>query len=199
MAQPHRPSMRDETVEKKTGKKWAQWFEILDRWGAVDKGHKDTAQFLQAEHDVAGWWAQTITVEHERARGLRAVGQRLGGDHEFSIQRTVPAGADEAVQAWMDARRRDQWVPPGWKTPLQQALGKARRSETAMGTVVRADAELAEPGKPVRLEVTFTPKGRGKTQVVVVVSRLTAKTRESMKPASAKALDAYRDMFRDEA
>lgn len=198
MAQPHQPSMRDETVEKKTGKTRAQWFQILDRWGAVEKGHKETALFLQAEHDVTGWWAQTITVEHERARGLRAVGQRLDGDYEFSIQRTVPAGVDEAVQTWMDPPRRNRWVPPEWKTPLCQALDDARGSETAMGTVVRADAGLAESGKPVRLEITFTPKDRGKTQVVVVVSRLSAQARESLKPAWTKAMDDYRDMLRDE-
>ena len=89
------PKTSDDAVKAKTGKTWAEWFALLDRWGAAAKGHQATATWLHDEQGVPDWWSQMVTVEYERARGLRAVGQRTTGDWEATLQRTVPAGAAE--------------------------------------------------------------------------------------------------------
>src|ERR671922_201454 len=62
----------DEAVRQNTGKGWREWVSILDDWGARERTHRDIARHLQEEHGVPGWWAQTVTVGYERARGMRA-------------------------------------------------------------------------------------------------------------------------------
>ncbi len=62
----------DEAVEKATGKRWDEWFRILDKYGAERHGHKATAQWLGKEQGLSGWWSQSVAIQHEWARGLRA-------------------------------------------------------------------------------------------------------------------------------
>ena len=54
-----------------TGKGHGEWFGLLDAWGATDHSHTEIARWLNAEHGVPGWWSQNITVNYERARGMR--------------------------------------------------------------------------------------------------------------------------------
>lgn len=68
---------------------------MLDRWGAKEKSHKEIAAYLYEEHSVSGWYAQSITVEYERDRGLRGVGQACDGDWKFAYTRVV--GAEPAA------------------------------------------------------------------------------------------------------
>ena len=49
------PRMSDEAVKAKTGKKWDQWFAILDKAGAKEMSHKDIVKFLNSKHDVGPW------------------------------------------------------------------------------------------------------------------------------------------------
>ncbi len=88
-------------VLEKTGRSYAEWFRILDDWGAPEKGHKLTAELLATTYAVAPWWSQFVTVEYERARGLRDVGQRSGGKFGTSAQRTVTATPTVAFEAVM--------------------------------------------------------------------------------------------------
>jgi len=72
---PTRPAgpqgISDETVIAKTGKSTDEWHAILDDWAAPSKGHPAIARYLEHEHGLSGWWAQTVTVRYEYARGLR--------------------------------------------------------------------------------------------------------------------------------
>ncbi|MEZ4630686.1 MAG: hypothetical protein R2880_08260 [Deinococcales bacterium] len=63
--------IKDETMRAKTGKAWDDWYEILDTFDVKKQGHKAAAKFLQQEHQVSAWYAQSITVGYEYARGLR--------------------------------------------------------------------------------------------------------------------------------
>ena len=90
------PSISDEAALAKTGKNWSAWFRVLDRWGARKKSHPEIAKHLAAEHGLSGWWSQMVTVEFEKARGMRAaVGDRAARGFEVSVQRTVPLSAAE--------------------------------------------------------------------------------------------------------
>ncbi len=62
----------EEAVRDKTGKGWEEWYAILDRWGAPEKGHTASAKYLREAHAVGPWWAQAVTVRYEWERGLRA-------------------------------------------------------------------------------------------------------------------------------
>jgi uncharacterized protein YndB with AHSA1/START domain len=103
------PEFGDEAVRRRTGKGRDEWFAILDAWGAKEKGHRATAKRLAAEHGVGGWYAQAITVEYERARGLREVGQK--GEHfEMSVTRTIRATPEATFEALTRARHWNRWL-----------------------------------------------------------------------------------------
>src|SRR5437867_8087966 len=100
-------AVSDEAVKARTGKRWEQWFKILDRWGAKAKGHTATARYLGEKHAVSSWWSQSITVGYERARCLREVGQVAGGT--LDVQRTVAVPRKEAYAAVTDPRIVSKW------------------------------------------------------------------------------------------
>jgi len=54
--------------------------------------HKESAAILHEKHAVPGWWAQSITVGYEQARGLRQVNQQASG-FTANVSRTLPAAA----------------------------------------------------------------------------------------------------------
>ncbi len=63
-------SYSDEKVKAATGRGWMGWFAIMNRANAEAMPHKQIAQLL-SDKGCAGWWAQMIAVEYERARGGR--------------------------------------------------------------------------------------------------------------------------------
>jgi hypothetical protein len=106
----YEPRMTDEKVEAATGRVWADWFAELDEWGAVEREHRDIAAWLGAEHGVPGWWAQTITVEYERARGLRPVRGDRDGSHNVSASKTIAVPVERLFEAWSDPELRSRWL-----------------------------------------------------------------------------------------
>lgn len=80
----------DDAVQKATGRDWDHWFSVLDQAGAHKMAHADIARRLQDDHDVTGWWAQSIAVRYEQARGIRKPGQSSRGDWQVSVQKTLP-------------------------------------------------------------------------------------------------------------
>jgi len=102
----------DEVIRRRTGRGWEEWFDLLDAEGASERPHGENARWLSEEHSVDGWSAQTITVSYERARGLRAVGQRPDG---FSVtaQKTVAVPVDRLYEAFVDESLRERWLPDG--------------------------------------------------------------------------------------
>ena len=52
----------DAVIQANTGKRWDEWFAVLDRWGAVERPHAEIARWVGTEHGVGGWWAQGVTV-----------------------------------------------------------------------------------------------------------------------------------------
>ena len=69
----------DANLIENTGRTWRQWVAVLDDLGATEMSHRDIARWVASHHDIGSWWSQTVTVEYERARGRRVVGQRPGG------------------------------------------------------------------------------------------------------------------------
>jgi hypothetical protein len=65
----------DEALAARTGRGWQEWFAVLDGRQATRLSHGEIATWLSEAHDVPGWWAQTITVGYEQARGMREPGQ----------------------------------------------------------------------------------------------------------------------------
>jgi len=164
----------DEVLRGRTGRTWDEWFGMLDRWSAAERRHPEIARWLVTEHGVGGWWAQSITVAYEQARGMRAPGQRSDGSFEVSVSKTIDVPVDRLFAAFVSEAERERWLPD---TPF-------RIRSLREPTVLRADWEDGT----TRLAVHFTDKGPAKSAVVVVHQRL----------ADSAAADLARSMWRDQ-
>jgi uncharacterized protein YndB with AHSA1/START domain len=167
------PGLADDTLVEKTGKGWNEWVALLDAWDARERPHSEIAAYLVEEHGVAGWWAQTVTVGYERARGLRAPGQRRDAGFEVTVSKTVAAPVERLVAVWVDEDERERWLPGA---PLRARPVRSPRS-------ARFDWE---DGRTL-VVVYFTEKGLEKTTVAVQHERL----------ADAEEAEALRGFWRE--
>jgi Domain of unknown function (DUF4287) len=159
----------DAVVQANTGKTWDEWFALLDQWGAVERPHPEIARWISQEHGVGGWWAQGVTVAYEQARGLRAPGQRRGGQFEVNASKTVAVPVERLYEAFVDPGLRERWLP-GARFEVRTANP---------GKSVRADWDDGS----TRLIVNFTARGEAKSQVALVHERIPdAATAEELKP-----------------
>ena len=113
---------------------WDAWFSILDRWGAREKKH-GRRSVPHGEHQALGWWAQSITVGYERARGMRLKHQQADG---FTIyaSKTIAVPIDVLFDAFVNPRSRRKW-PTGGDVAADLATGPHRPLQTG-GTARRA-------------------------------------------------------------
>jgi uncharacterized protein YndB with AHSA1/START domain len=141
-----------------TGRPYSYWFAELDEWGAIDRTHTEIARWLRVEQDVPGWWAQNITVEYERARGLREVGQGRDGFFTVNASKTVAVPVEELYAAVTDPERRDDWLPGVYLTERTATAPKGARYDWGDGST--------------RVVFGFEPKGEGKSVVSLQHERL---------------------------
>jgi hypothetical protein len=141
----------DDAIRQRTGRGWEEWFDLLDEWRATERSHRDIARWVaeqQGIHPLA-WNAQAITMSYERARGLRAVGQRSDG-FAVTVSRTVAVPVERLYDAFAD-----------------EALRGGLRERTA--TRPKAAHFDADDG---RVHVTFLAKGEAKSTVALEHARL---------------------------
>lgn len=141
----------DEAVFSATGKRWSEWHAILDQEGAARMKHPQIARLVRERYGTSHWWAQSITVEYERERGLRDVHQTPRG-YEVSVSRTLPASAESLFAVWADEGRRHEW------------LGVAMRVRKANpNSSLRLDTGSAGSD----LSVSLYRRGEARCQIVV--------------------------------
>lgn len=159
----------DEALRRATGKGHEEWFALLDAWGGTDRKHPEIASWLRETHGTPSWWTQTITVDYERARGMRGRHQ-MGDRYSVSVTRTVAVEAERLLAAFTSAPLRRRWLPDA---PLRQRPTRAARS---------ARFDWSDP--PSRVVVTVAPKGAGKAMVAVAHEQLPdAESAERLKAA----------------
>ena len=159
----------DAVIQANTGKTWDEWFAVLDAWGAVERPHPEIARWVHEEHGVGGWWAQGVTVAYEQARGLRAPGQRRGGQFEVNASKTVAVPVERLYEAFVDDGLRERWLPGGEFEVRSARPSKSIRANWGDGST--------------RLLVNFTARGAAKSQVALVHERIPdAATAEELKP-----------------
>lgn len=173
-ARAYRPAMSDLAVIARTGRSWDQWFRALDKAGAAKLGHTAIVKLLAETRQVGPWWQQMVTVEYERARGLRAKNETVTG-FSVGVTKTMIGSVVALYAATADASRRRKWFPAG-------ALKISSLTENKRFRASWNDA---------RLEIDFAPKPGGKARIAVQVSRLAKKSdvereRAAWKKALAK-------------
>lgn len=154
---PADPGWSDETIVKGTGRDWAHWLTLLDGWGAMERTHTEIARWLGETQDLTGWWAQTVTVGYERARGRRALHQTTRG-FEVSVSKTIRAPLAVVWSAVTDPAGRDAWMEPGTLEPTTSRDGAVARFVVA--------------GSRAVVELTFDAKADDRTTVTAAVRKL---------------------------
>ena len=164
---------------EKTGHGLAYWFDVLDTFGAIAKGHTKAAAHLYSDHGVPGWYCQGITVAYERARGVRGMNQRCDGAYEISVSKVIAAKPSQIIKALKEKRWTD-----GVDSDLLQALDAAMKEKKSKGFVIRPDGQARFRYKWNATTVQFNmyPKGREKTSFVV----------QHMNLDGAESVEAYR-------
>jgi uncharacterized protein YndB with AHSA1/START domain len=147
----------DDSMRRATGKAHAEWFALLDGWGATDHNHTEIARWLNEANGVPGWWSQNLTVAYERARGMRAPHERSDG-FSISVTRTIAVDPERAVAAFIGAAQRRRWLPDA---PMRQRPTRA---------ALTARFDWADP--PSRVVVNIVPKADDRSIVAVAHERV---------------------------
>jgi hypothetical protein len=179
--------LSDAKAREKTGHGLAHWFDVLDRFGGVARGHTALARHLAGDHGVPGWHAQGITVAYERARGARTVNQRCDGEFEVSVSKVIAAPARDVIATLGNVRSRRHWTA-GVDADLAQGLTDALDAPRSKGIVVRPDGQgrFRYKWDGTTVQISFLPKPGDKVSVVVTNSKL----------ANAAAVEQRRALWR---
>jgi uncharacterized protein YndB with AHSA1/START domain len=130
---------------------------VLDAWDAAGHQHGEIVAWL-VEQGVDNWWAQTVTVGYERARGLRAPGSGRDGLFTVSVSKTVAAPVERLFAAFTDDALRRRWLTDGELRVRTAQPGRSARFDWGDGTT--------------RVNVGFTAKGPARSQVALAHERL---------------------------
>jgi uncharacterized protein YndB with AHSA1/START domain len=159
----------DETIRRRTGRGWEEWFDLLDDWGAPDRSHREIARWVAEQQgvDPLAWNAQAVAHSYERARGLRAVGEHPDG-FRITAQKTVAVPVDRLYDAFLDEALRARWLP---EADLRVRTASAPRS-----------ARFDWGDGDTRVNVIFVAKGETKSTAALQHERLAdAQEAERMK------------------
>jgi uncharacterized protein YndB with AHSA1/START domain len=128
-----------------------------------------------------GWEAQAVTVSYERARGLRAVGERPDG-FAITAQKTVSVAVERLYEAFIDESLRRRWLSDGRLRERTATKPKSARFDWGDGET--------------RVNLVFTAKGEAKSTVALEHARLAdAEQAERMKAYWRERLTALRSQL----
>jgi uncharacterized protein YndB with AHSA1/START domain len=139
----------DEAVMEATGRSWEEWVALLDEEGAGELSHKEIAELLITRGFIDrddGWWAQSVTVGYEYAKGRRVKGQTADAGFQLGVQRTLPVQPSRLWQFLTSAEGLAVWLGEGIKA-LRMEKGATYRS--ADGT--QGEIRTVYPGEKLRL------------------------------------------------
>ena len=153
------PGVSDAAVQRATGKSWDEWFALLDAWQGTTHNHTEIARHVHETYGIDGWWAQSVTVGYERARGMRALHERPDG-FSMNASKTVPVPVERLFAAFAEHDERERWLEAVELRPRTSQPHKSARFDVLPGET--------------RLAVTFVAKGPQKAAVQLQQDRLTS-------------------------
>ena len=146
------------SLKRTSGRDRAEWFALMDEWGAAGRPYREIADWLTGEQGLSTWWAQKLIVEYEQARGVREPGVRRDGTFSVGVTRSIGVPASNAFAAFVDPELRARWLPG---VALRERTSQPDRS-------ARFDWEDGS----TRIGVTFFETGPGRCDVAVEHERL---------------------------
>jgi len=145
-------------VRRATGRSRDDWFARLDKWGAASREHKVIAAWLMREHDIENWWAQTLTVDYERLRGLRPPGGGRDGTYSVNASKTVGVSVERLFEHFVDGGLRKRWLPGAVMSLRTSQPQRTARFDWGDGAT--------------RVCVWFTAKGKARSHAALLHERL---------------------------
>jgi hypothetical protein len=151
------PGVSEEAIRKATGRGWDEWLRDLDTWDAVERSHTEIARHVAETYPISGWWAQSVTVGYERARGMRAIHQTSRG-FEVSVSKTLALPPADVWPWVVNESQRDRWIDPGLLELASRRDGRWAR--------------LSVDGDDSSVRLSLDPKGADRSVLTVTHSRL---------------------------
>lgn len=160
----------DEATLRATGKTGAEWFRLFDEQHAELWSHQERVGMLRRYGIEQPWWLQVVTVNYERARGLKLLGETKGTGFEFGISRTFGIAPERAWELLTSGVGLEAWAGDGVEVEMrkgasQQMQGK-RVEVRGMTQGVRVRLATTAPGVPGRTyQMSIIPGANGRTAV----------------------------------
>ena len=156
----YEPRFSDAVVRRNTGHGYGELFAALDEWGAAERPHAEIARWLGDKYGIPGWWCQNVTVEYERARGLRPVGGDRDGTLNASASKTVAVPVERLFEAfagrWPELHRRTEQPPRSARFDWEDGATRVAATFTAKGeaksTVAVSHERIADGETAARLK-----------------------------------------------
>ena len=194
------PAFDDQSCKSATGKTISQWYQELDALGGVAKGRRDLVNHVYAATAKNEWWATTLVVEYEKARGEKEKDGQAKGYATCSTK-TIAAPLSRVFAAFGNASDLDAWLGPQTQVAFRDG-GTLTNGDGngATFTRIRADKDLRldwsspdlAPG--TKVEVLFADKGKGKTGLTLNHTRIQQRAdADLLRAAWSRAFDALKN------
>lgn len=151
----------DEATVRATGRTGAEWHALLDAENAQLWSHKERVGFLRRHGVEQSWWQQAVSVNYERARGIRLLGETGSAGFEFGIARTFGMPAERAWERLVAGPGLAAWAGEGAAFAIEKGA-----SQQLPGR--RIEVRGVTPGVRVRLAVTSADAPKRTIQMSVV-------------------------------
>lgn len=197
------PRLSEEAVRKATGRSWDEWFTIIDNFGGEKLSHKQIAQTLFEKAFIpSGWWCQSVTVEYEKARGRRMLGETAASGFEVGVSRTFAVTPVTAWETLVSPKGLRVWLGDTAKLSLEPGAPYSTKEGTTgevrtvkPGERLRVRWHPTSLRKPSTLQVTVMP-AQAKSTISFHQEQLSsAKERETMRANWQRALADLEKLF----
>ncbi|MGH9971071.1 MAG: SRPBCC family protein [Pyrinomonadaceae bacterium] len=185
----------NQAAKAATGKTLDQWFVELDKIDGLKQGRRAVNTYLY-EQKVDPWWCTTIAIEYEKHHDVR----KKDGLHEgyfICSTKSIAAPVAEGFAAWTNGEMLSQWFGNSTRADVKDG-GGFENKDGDKGTFLRVRKNkdllltIGNPAfsAPTQVDVQFQDKGKGKTGVMVNLTRIqTRADADGLRVAWAEALD----------
>jgi uncharacterized protein YndB with AHSA1/START domain len=185
----------NEAAKAATGKTLNQWFHELDEWDGLKKGRREINVHLYSQK-IDPWWCTTIAVEYEKHHDIRKKDGLLEG-YFICSTKTIAAPVADVFDAWTGKGPLSQWFGDTSKAdPVENGQLETKQGDKGTFLRVRKNKDirlaLSSPGfsAPVLVDAQFQDKGKGKTGLLVNLSRIQTRAEaDAVRNAWAEALN----------
>jgi len=194
--------LSDAHVRQKTGKTLPQWYARIDSLGGLTLGRRDLVQALHAELDQDEYWAVTLAVEYEKARGQK---EKDGRPRGYSICATKTLGAPLSAvwRAWTQGQELDRWLGPKTALELKEGgtLANADGDRWTLGRIregkdLRFTWERAGCAEGSAVEVLFAAKPKDRAGITLNHTRIQErKAADELRAAWGEALERLKGVL----